>query len=79
MPKAEMRTAKRTARKDPSIFFFLSFYYRKRNLDFTLKRCFRVSEKGRKLGKKREFIRGGRLFSRQRAIYTHINGDHTSE
>jgi len=78
MPKAEMRTAKRTARKDPSIFFFLSF--RKRNLDFTLKRCFRVSEKRKKVREeKRVFIRGGRLFSRQRAIYTHINGDHTSE
>jgi len=73
-----MRTAKRTARKDPSIFFFLSF--RKRNLDFTLKRCFRVSEKRKKVREeKRVFIRGGRLFSRQRAIYTHSNGDHTSE
>jgi len=69
MPKAEMRTAKRTARKDPSIFFFLSFYYGKRNLDFTLKRCFRVSEKGRKLGKKREFLFEAADYSRDSARY----------
>ena len=84
MPKAEMRTAKRTARNEPPSIFFFSRSFCRLSLSLSLLvvgkemtsnyKSFRVSKKRKKVREEKaadSYSRGS-----ARYIHTHINRDH---